>query len=214
MKSILLLFLVGVLAVACSDNADVAETNSPAAAGTGGEVVEGEAALATFYDYMENADSNFSRGYFQEASPPAAIDTLAAMPVEKDHLAQYDSFLVYNTDRSKAIDPYSHSFLLSKKGGKTTLTSGSPDTELAWIDVRAGKRQRLFYFGPSYIFLDAKWKDDATVLFAISELIGTNKISPEIWEVDINKFTKRVSRYPDSLAIDVAGYRAQQQAAH
>jgi hypothetical protein len=209
MKKLLSLFLAFAFLAGCSNEADVNTGDGNSTAETGGEVVEGEAALAAFYEYFEDRDTSFSRSFFQEASPAEPLDTLPPMPVQKEHLAQYDSFLVYSPDRSKAVDPYSHSYVLTKGEGKTRLASGSPDTELALIDTEKGTRQRLFYFGPSYVFLEAKWKDSATVLFAISELIGANRISPEIWEVDVNRLTKKVSRYPDTLTINLAEYKQQ-----
>jgi len=165
--------------------------------------------FADLFSFLQTSDSGFSTAYFQDFSSSSALDTLAALPIEKKHLAQYASYLIYNPDSSMAIDPYSNSYLIVKKDGYNKLTSGSPDTEVAIVDFKKGKRQRILYFGPSYMVIDAKWKSDKTVLFAISEVISNDKISPEIWEVDLNTFTKKVSRYPDTLNINVNRYREQ-----
>lgn len=213
MKNLLTFLFFTATLIACSNDTENNEAKEDSDVVTEpGIETTGNTALVPFTElisFLEKSDSSFSTANFQEFSAAAAIDTLAAAPVEKEHLAQYAAYFIYNEDSSLAIDPYSYNHVIVKKDEGTKLTNGSPDTEVAIVDFREGKRQRILYFGPSYMLIDAKWREDKTVLFAISELIESDKISPEIWEVDLNTFTKKVSRYPDTLTINVNTYKDQ-----
>ena len=210
MKTRLPVLLLLITAFACTNNVDstakvLKENATPEISSepTPNRALE---PLSGFFTFFQNNDSSFSPDYFQEFSGAVLLDTLAAATVDENHLEQYKPWFIFNTDSSLAIDPYSHNHVVVKSGGHTKLTSGSPDTEVALIDVKNGNRRRLFYFGPSYMLMDAKWRNNNTLLFALSEVIQPGKISPQIWEVDLNTFTKKVSYYPDTLTVSHTPY--------
>ncbi len=213
MKRLLILCFSTALLFACGNDADTSEETSI-------EMVEPEveenqnttfAPLAPLFSFFQSADPSFAPQNFPDFSAAGVMDTLAAAPIEKKMLAPFIPYLIYNNDSSLAIDPYSNNYLLKTSGSATKLVNGSPDTEVALVNFKTNRRQRVLYFGPSYMLIDAKWKGDSTVLFAFTELIGTDKISPEIWEVDVKTMTKKVSRYPDTLTINIQAYKEETQ---
>lgn len=148
---------------------------------------------------LHNSDTTFSADRFSDFFPAGAIDTAAARPFDKEHLQQYAGYLIYNEDSSRALDSYSYSHFFLPGSEKKELKSGSPETEVALLEFRAGTRQRIGFFGPSYTLLDAGWKDRNTVLVAVGEITGEGRIHPEIWELNLQDFTKKISAYPDTL---------------
>jgi len=152
---------------------------------------------------LQKADPAFSQELFSDFFPAGAIDTAAARPFDKGYLEQYAAYLVYKEDSSKALDAYSYSHFFLPGDEKKELKSGSPETELALLDFSKGTRQRVGFFGPSYTLLDAGWKDGNTILVAVGEVIGDNKIHPELWELNLQEFTKKISAYPDTLRYQV-----------
>ncbi len=210
MKQFLTIFFIAALFFACNNDAEsnIQEEDSGAVvdAETAPTANETMAPLSGLFHFLQEADSLFSPDFFQDFSEPVQLDTLAAAAIDDKHLAQYRPWFIFNTDSSLAIDPYSHNHVLVQKEGTSKLTGGSPDTEVALVNYNKESRQRLFYFGPSYILMDAKWKNDKTILFAVSEVIEPGKISPQIWEVDITTFTKKISYYPDTLTMAITQY--------
>jgi len=208
MKKLLTVSFCALLFFACG-NDDASPVQPDVVTAPDGEEPEASefAPLAPLFSFFQNADPSFAPQHFQDFYPAGVLDTLSAAPVEKDRLAPFLPYLIYNKDSSLAIDSYSNNYLLKNNGGGTKLVNGNPDTEVALVDFKTNRRQRILYFGPSYMLMDAQWKGDSTVLFAISELIEGDKISPEIWEVDLKTFTKKVSRYPDTLHVNMQTYK-------
>ncbi|HEY0059404.1 MAG TPA: hypothetical protein VGB56_09720 [Flavisolibacter sp.] len=211
MKVFLPMLLLCVFVTACGNSGND-ETPPATNQDLNRENQTGTAAVAAIpfpelFANLEQRDTAFFAEAFGDFSAPSALDTLGALPYAEEDGEKFQRFIIYNGDSTRAIDPYSYNHLLVERGGREKLVSGGPDTEVGMIDFTKGTRQRLLYFGPSYILMDARWKGSDTVLFAITEAIGNNKISPEIWEVDLGTMTKRVRRYPDTLSFNVDTYR-------
>ncbi len=197
MKQFLVFGLLALLVIACGDE----ETPAAAASEEGTTEPSRSALLAPLQKLsaLRNANSTFSAELFSDFFPAGAIDTAAASPFDKAYFQQYAAYLVYNEDSSRALDAYSYSHFFLPGNEKRELKSGSPETELALLDFNKGTRQRVSFFGPSYTLLDAGWKDGNTILVAVGEIIGDNKIHPELWELNLQEFTKKISAYPDTL---------------
>ncbi|HVG13274.1 MAG TPA: hypothetical protein VM843_09730 [Flavisolibacter sp.] len=213
MKVSLPLLILCLFAVACgnSDNHETSSTPNQDLNTQNDTEVAAVAAIPfpELFAHLEQRDTAFFAEGFGDFSAPSVLDTLSALPYEKEEGTKFRRFIIYNGDSSRAIDPYSYNHLLVERGGREKLVPGGPDTEVGMIDFAKGTRQRLLYFGPSYILMDARWKGTDTVLFAITEAIAEDKISPEIWEVDLGAMTKRVRRYPDTLSFNVETYRSE-----
>ncbi len=210
MKVTLPILILCLFATACGNNANDEEPGPNQEVNTENETEEAVIAAIPFpelFANLEQRDTAFFAEGFGDFSAPAALDTLGALPYSEEEGARFRRFMIYNGDSTRAIDPYSYNHLLVERGGREQLVSGGPDTEVGMIDFTKGTRQRLLYFGPSYILMDARWKGSDTVLFAITEAIANDKVSPEIWEVDLSRMTKRVRRYPDTLSFNAATYR-------
>ncbi len=173
------------------------------------ELTDAPVPFPELFAHMEQNDTGFFVEAFSGFSAPTPLDKPGSVPFKEEELAKYRRFLIFNSDSTRAIDPYSYNHLLVERGGKERLVPGGPDTEVGIVNFTKGERQRLLYFGPSYMLMDARWKGVDTVLFAITEDIAGDKISPEIWEVDLASMTKRVRRYPDTLTVNVESYRNQ-----
>ena len=152
---------------------------------------------------LQKENPSFLADNFSDFFPAGAMDTTAARRLEKERVMRYASYLIYNKDSSLALDTYSYSHFFLPGKGDQGLKSGSPDTELAVVNFKEDTRQRIAYFGPSYTLLDAGWKDNSTVLVAVGAITGENKIHPEVWELSLQQFSKKISAYPDTLLYQV-----------
>lgn len=211
MKVTLPLLILCVWVTACGNSSD--EETPPATNQELNRENETEAAAMAVLPFpelfanLEQRDTAFFAEAFGDFSAPSALDTLGALPYKEKEGSKFRRFIIYNGDSTRAIDPYSYNHLLVERGGREKLVSGGPDTEVGMIDFTKRTRQRLLYFGPSYILMDARWKGRDTVLLAISEAIANDRVSPEIWEVDLARMTKRVRHYPDTLTFNAESYR-------
>jgi len=99
--------------------------------------------------YLEAQDTSFRSGSY--VLRESTIDTASpdiVHPLDTAVLNRYKDLLIYNDDRSKAIDLFSYGTVLIKKGDSTVLEGGEPDTEVAVIDFQKGTRRRIFFSGP------------------------------------------------------------------
>jgi len=135
------------------------------------------------FNFISSQDSSVKNSVL-EAQPFDQNDSVRTK-IDEEQTRGFKPYFIYNSDSSLAIDIVSYNFVVTAKRGKTVFETAGPDTEASLLDIRKGIKKRLFFFGPSVMILDAKWKDADKLLIAIAEQQehGNNEVSVLEYEV-------------------------------
>jgi hypothetical protein len=209
MRRLVYLSLLAAFATSCSNSgsgeAKPADTASQAAAE---EATAAPALAATFPDlfgYLEGQDSSFSTSRFSEEDLITG-DTSMVNSIDTAGLKEYRPYLIYNPSRTYAIDAVTNSFVVRNRNGKTELVEGGPDTEVALLDFRNNRWKRIFFGGTMSAFLDARWENDSTFVFAHATMVGTDSIQPQITRYRIGDSTITRFSYTGALKANISSY--------
>jgi hypothetical protein len=140
-----------------------------------------------------------------EVGEIASLDQVQGTPLDEKKIAPFRHLLVYNRDSTLAADLFSYSYISVEKGGKTVLTPGEPDTEIALVDLKNKTRRRLLFTGPSFIVADARWTENGKLIIIGGEQLQ-KEIKPVAWKIDVRKNEMESLNYPDTLSMDLASY--------
>jgi|GEM_PF-5763174 len=217
MKNPLYLLCTWLFLAACGNQENAAPAEPPvdsvpalAAPPDAPEVVRSIDAFPELYEWMQRQDSSFHPERFPMYSEDTLNQATVSHLLDTVALAPWRAYLLYGPDSSQALDLYSSNYLLRKRGGRTTIEEGGPDTEVALIDFRKGLRRRLFFSGPAGTLLDARWLDDRTVLLAVAETGAANTYRPSLYKYDIAADRRWLTTYPALLRGSAAGYQQPQ----
>jgi hypothetical protein len=169
------------------------------------ETSELQHAFPQFFSYLAQQDPSFSVSKFQQ-SESIPLDSVQAFPLDKKQLKPFSGYLIYNNDRSLAIDLYSYNYVAVQRNGKTVLEQGGPDTEVGLINVKDNTRQRIFFSGPGTSVQQAKWENGNTVFLAGVEETGPDAVKPVLWKINLAEKTMAVYHYGDTLHANVNNY--------
>jgi hypothetical protein len=182
----LLLPLGWLFFIACTNNVDKQAT--PVDSSAGGTVVTDELPeaeeLGPITKVFTNVDSTFNTGSFY----PSGVDSVPSTQsyqVDSGSLRAFAPVLIYNTDSSLAIDPYSYNYIIHQQQGQQKVSEAGPDVEVALIDLKNNTRRRLWYSGPAAAILDAKWKNKNELLLGGAEQVDTAGYQPFVLVVNI-----------------------------
>lgn len=159
--------------------------------------------------FLKLQDSDFSPARFERQEIEGRRDTVQDLPIDTAGIKPYLPFLIYNSDRSMAIDAVSYNYVVKKKKDSLILLEGGPDVEIGLLDFRNNSRKQLFFSGTVASFLEAKWDGPDTVLFAIALEAATDSIRPVIWEYNTKTRTRAVYQYPGAIHASPEKYAVQ-----
>ncbi len=212
MRTITKLFLVAgvVFYTSCSNNAS---TETPAEDSAAVEEVEAtsfsiDKEFPQLVSYLHAQDSSFATDKF-EGGELETNNTLPETKIDTTQLAPFRPYLVYNSNKSMAIDPVSYNYVISTKKGKTVMEHGGPDTEVALVDLQNNTRKRLLFLGASGTVLQVKWEGDSTVDIVGVEEVDQGKIRPSIWRYHLPTGKMELYQYADSITANIKDYTEQ-----
>ncbi len=210
-NKLIIVFTLSLLLVACTNEADVNEQSEDSTL-QGIEVSGNEAAgsfqtvfpeLSNFYD---QSDNSFEYTQFNNEGTRNSMDSVKEYAIVKEQLKPYAYLLIYNNDSSQAIDLYSYNYIETKKGNNRNWEQGEADTEVALIDFKKNTRRRLYFSGPSYAVLDAKWIGDDSIALATAEIISDQKCKPSFIKLYLKEKQQEIIEYRDTLQLDINNY--------
>jgi hypothetical protein len=67
-------------------------------------------------------------------------------------------------------------------------------------------RRRLYFSGPSYAVLDAKWIGDDSIALATAEIISDQKCKPSFIKLYLKEKQQEIIEYRDTLQLDINNY--------
>ncbi len=202
------LSIMFIICQACNNEKDVAAGNTEGASiKETSDVIDYIVPASSFHQYMLVRDSSYTPIKYSAAGI-TPLDLSIINKTDSASLHPFAHLLVYNSNRTKALDLFSGNFIITEKRGKTFAARGEPDTELALIDVSAKTKTRLLYVGPSYTLTDAVWINDSTVGVTGGEIIKEGQLQPMLWKLDITKKTAALYRYTDTLIVELSDYFA------
>lgn len=104
---------------------------------------------------------NFQLSDFRFANrrPFDSVETISRKDLDS-MLQLYQPFLHYSADKTKAIDLYSASLYLEKRGNKYYGT-GDVDQTGYFLDIKTMQQQAIFHYGPSAAGELAAWQQPA-----------------------------------------------------
>jgi hypothetical protein len=162
----------------------------------------------SLYDYYKTQDSSFGTREFEEGELLAKDQDERSL--DTTELKTWYPYLVYNSDRTRAVDFVSGHYVLPTVNGNTTLQQGGPDTEVGLIDFAVRKTKRLLFLGSSSTLLEALWLDPQTILLAGAEDTGNGTIRPVFWKYSMTDKKMIYYTYPDSIRAEIGDYAVRQ----
>ncbi|RYZ53971.1 MAG: hypothetical protein EOP49_06180 [Sphingobacteriales bacterium] len=178
--------------VSCKE--DTGEKNKQPQAGEAGEtkmqipeeLAGKEEKISDWSNYYETRMPSFRLDHFEarENSPATFLDL---GPADNASLSHYKPLLSFNADSSRYIDIFSYNLILEKgKDSTIRARTGDPDMEAAIVDVKTGKRLRIWYCGPSCALEKAVWLEDQKVgLLGLNDENGDGLSQPTIWVINL-----------------------------
>jgi hypothetical protein len=199
--SVAFLFLAG-----CSNNANTNEGPDTLTAITeedpeGRELEQAQSAFPKVFDFFKSNDPSFSIDSFFLASTDSL--ELQPTPIDTGFISPYKPYLIYNADRSKAIDLVTYNYIVREKDGKPVFEEGGPDFEVSLIDFSNNTKRRLLFIGPGSVVYEARWVN-GDILLAGGELVE-GKTRPVIWKITPANQRQTFS-YTDTLRLNGASY--------
>lgn len=193
MQKLILLFLVLIL-ISCSNSSDEEKTTTDTLSQTAEPATGSKSLLAdnAFTRFLSGTDSSYSIEKFESTGRHPLPGMESAF--DNNSIKEYKGLLAYNSDSTKALDLFSYGTLI--EGNK--VEGGEPDSEAALLDFTTMKRTRLLYFGPSYGFADAGFKNNLGVI-AGYERINEEQWRPIFWVIDVPGNTVETFEYSDTL---------------
>ncbi len=209
MRRILYLSLLAAFATSCNNSGSVESKPADAIAQDSVEEAAAAPALAAtlpdLFAYLKGQDSSFSTTRFSEEEVVNS-DTAMVNSIDTAGLKPYRPYLIYNPSRTYAIDAVTNSFVIRQRGGRTELVEGGPDTEVALLDLAGNRWKRIFFGGTMSAFLDARWENDSTFVFAHATMVGIDSIQPLITRYRIGDSTLTRFNYTGALKADISSY--------
>lgn len=175
---------------------------------TAPEVTFLQQSFPDLFAYMEAQDPTFEAEHFEHGSE-TKMEALPPIALEGDQIKPFESFLIYNSDSSKAIDLYSYNYIITRRNGEIKMEEAGPDTEIALIDVASKTRQRIFFSGPSTVVLEARWKSDHEIVMAGAEQLDDQKIKPLAWQYNLTDSLMQTFTYDETIAANMKGFKDQ-----
>jgi hypothetical protein len=118
--------------------------------------------LQEWLTFYKKVDTGFTLNNFKASGVSLHIGDLPA-PIGKNNDAQFRDLFVYSPDSSRYLDLVSYNYIRDKN----SLISGEADQQVVLADVKANKREQLFYFGPSQLAEFADWTGTNSFLVGI-----------------------------------------------
>ena len=161
-----------------------------------------------FYKYMQGQDATFDVNNFQPCSVIEKPDS-PDLPQDTSNLRPFYPYLLFNSNKSMALDLVTYNYEPRVKSGKTKLEEAGPDYEAAMINFQTGKRKRLLFFGTTGTVLDARWQGDSVVFLAgTTEYNGRDSMLPVIWKYEVKSRALTQYHYPQKIHADWTGYKS------
>jgi hypothetical protein len=151
-------------------------------------------------------DPSFTLNNFNSKGSEDSLMTFPGRPLLPELLSVYGPLFIYNSDSSLAIDLYSYNYIPVNKENGTKWERGEADTEVALIDLVQKKQNRIFFAGPSYTILDARWIDKNIIALAIAAITDDQKIQPGLIKINLQTQTRQMVEYNDTLQVDISRY--------
>ena len=172
------------------------------------EVVHLQQSFPDLFAYMEGQDSTFEAQNFERGSE-VKMEALPPITLEPGQIKPFESFLIYNSDSTKAIDLYSYNYIITRRNGEVNLEEAGPDTEVALIDVATNTRKRIFFSGPSIVVLEARWNGNNEIVMAGAEQVDNQKIKPLVWQYNLTDSLMQTFTYDEAIAANMKGFKDQ-----
>lgn len=171
------------------------------------EVAAVKQSFPQVFQYLSKQDSTFSEDSFAVAGENK-IEAVAPSRIDSAQLKPFQSYFIYNSDSSLALDLYSYNYIATHRNGKNRLEEAGPDSEAAVLDFKNGIRRRVFFGGPAHTLWDAKWTGPQDILLIGAESHEDNVI-PTIWHINLKDTSMQVFAYQGEVKADMTGYTAQ-----
>jgi uncharacterized protein (DUF1330 family) len=159
--------------------------------------------LASFFN---QSDTSFKHAQFNNSGTLDSMSLGKENAIVKEQIKPYANLLIYNSDSTQAIDLYSYNYIETKKGNNTKWERGEADTEVALIDFRKNTRKRLYFSGPSYAVIDARWMGEDSIAFATAEIIGEGIVKPSFIKFYLKEKQQEVIEYNGTLMAEINNY--------
>lgn len=169
-------------------------------------VTQLQQSFPNLFAYLAQQDSSFAPDHFTPGTP-GKIERMPPVPLDSAQLKPFESFLIYNSDSSKAIDLFSYNYIITRRNGQVKLEEAGPDTEVALIDVAANTRKRIFFSGPGAVVFEARWNGDNEIVMAGAEQLADNQLKPMLWQYNLTDSVVQVFSYDEAVVADMKAYK-------
>lgn len=219
--SLLTLFFLATALTACgtdSAEAEPADGRAPASVDSTAvghnQPVDWRAALLKlpiafpeYTAYYREVFPDFAADRFERVDSTRVDEFLTAGTENVDSLeARYGSWLVPSPSGDYWLDVVSYGLVAEATGSKTyNYVTGGPDSQVAIVNRKTGKRTRLLFCGTPCSYAMGVWLDDRAVQIAGRADRGDG-FRPTVWQVDIDSGKILEWHYPRSLPPGAAGF--------
>ncbi|OWR14907.1 hypothetical protein [Chryseobacterium sp. VAUSW3] len=155
------------------------------------------AALTTWISYYRETNPDFSAEKFAvtTTSPITYYPSNVKVMNEEGFNEIYKPFFVFSESKNQYLDFDSYQWNIAVDG----RASFEADQEVALVDYKNKKAQRIAFFGPSYSVEEAYWKGDS-----VAVLLGNSyEKVPFMMKYNFKKKTVENLQYPDTLKFDI-----------
>jgi|GEM_PF-1977782 len=201
------LFGVVLLFLACNNSAEDQQATEDSISGT--IIINELDSISTISNSFVQLDSSFDQTSFSKVSE-RTIQEAEDMPLNAEQMLPFMPYLIYNSDSSKAIDPYSYNFIINERKGTRRVDDAGPDFEIGLIDVKSKTRRRIWFSGPAARIIEAKWKSNHELWLAGVEEVSAESYIPFILEIDTR--TNKAASYESGDTIQMTGQSGLRQA--
>lgn len=210
MKKGLWICSLWLLAAACTNNTD--NTKATAKEEQTDNIPEGDETgmllqnhFPLLLNFFQKNNAAFSTDSVIQTES-ATQQSVAPYPIDPDQLNLFKPLLIYNPDSTKAIDLFSYNYIITNKNGTTTAEAAEPDSEVALMDFKNGKRQRLWFSGPAATLLDAAWINQQQIAIAGMQEKEDGQRHPAVWIVSLPDSTIDTYLYQQPADITTTEY--------
>lgn len=196
-----LVFFITILLFSCSDKQEK-ESTSVLSENKQTQVVENKSEpenieLDLWLNHYRKTNPDFSAEKFtiSNTSPITYYPSNVKVMNEEGFNEIYKPFFVFNESKNQYLDFDSYQWNIAADG----RASFEADQEVALVDYKNKKAQRIAFFGPSYSIEEAYWKGDSVVV-----LLGNSyEKVPFMMKYNFKKKTVENLQYPDTLKFDI-----------
>lgn len=157
--------------------------------------------LSDWQQYYVQKVPDFSLDNFEPVGTEKVNDMYSGMELNQKFYDLYGKLLVYSPDSTRFMDIYSYNFIVERrKDGTLSARMGEPDQEAAVVDVKTGKRLRLWFCGPHCLLEKAIWLNNEEVaLVGIVDEDGNEVYQPQMWVINIKTGQTTLYSYPQEI---------------